>query len=220
MTYFITEQNLYLTINIMDITFSYKILRKNSILYRGTEKENKLSEFFNPYYRGLYLGKKFTASLYAMTAEERSSVEFQLDNVVLAKLYGRLRKYKIKNTLHFIIINKSNLKNIINIVKTKLKKGLTFLDGTFLCQKDVLYVIRKYSNINKDTIKINTGSKHGLYKFGKYKSPLGLWFSKIICFFGFDGYYVPAIYLRKYSKIIFHEEYFFCFPQIHLKVVK
>jgi hypothetical protein len=181
----------------MDITFSYKILRKNSILYRGIEKENKLSELFNPYYRGLYLGKKFTASQ-----------------------YGSLRKYKIKNTLHFIIINKSNLKNIINIVKTKLKKGLTFLDGTSLSQKDVLYVIRKYSNINKDTIKINTGSKHGLYKFGKYKSPLGLWFSKIICFFGFDGYYVPGIYLRKYTKYIFHEEYFFCFPQIHLKIVK
>ncbi len=112
------------------------------------------------------------------------------------------------------------MKNIINIVKTKLKKGLTFLDGSSLSQKDILYVIHKYSNINKDTIKINTGSKHGLYKFGKYKSPLGLWFSKIICFFGFDGYYVPGIYLRKYTKYIFHEEYFFCFPQIHLKIVK
>ena len=181
----------------MDITFSYKTLRKNSILYRGLKNENKLSELVNPYYRGLYLGKKSTASL-----------------------YGNLIKYKIKDTLHFIIINKSNLINIINIVKTKLKKGLTFLDGSSLCQKDVLFVIRKYSNINKDIIKINTSGKRGFYKFGKYKSFLGLWFSKIICFFGFDGYYVPDIYIRKYTKSIFHEEYFFCFPQIHLKVFK
>ncbi len=181
----------------MDITFSYKLLRKNSVLYRGVELENKLSQHFNPYYRGLYLGPKLTASY-----------------------YGNVNKYKTKQTLYFLIINKSNLKKIINIIKTKLQKGLTFLDGSKLYKKDALYVIREYSSINKDKIKIDTGKK-GLYKFGKDISYLGLWFAKIICFFGFDGYYVPKTYMRKYTKNIFHEEYYFCFPQIHLnKLIK
>jgi hypothetical protein len=108
------------------------------------------------------------------------------------------------------------LKNIINIIKKRLKI-LTFLDGSMLDKKDALYVIREYSNINKNRIKIDTGRKY-LYKFGKKISYLGLWFAKIVCFFGFDGYYVPKIYMRKYTKAIFHEEYYFCFPQIHLKV--
>jgi hypothetical protein len=175
----------------MNITFSYKLLRKNSILYRGTDLENKLSEQFSSFYRGLYLGPKLTASY-----------------------YGKLNKYKIKQTLYFLIINKSNLNNIINIIKTKLKKDLIFLDGSTLNKKEILWIIRKYSNINKDKIKIYT---EGLYKFGKNISYLGLWFAKIICFFGFDGYYVPKKYMRKSRNVYFHEEYYFCFPQIHLK---
>ena len=110
---------------------------------------------------------------------------------------GKINKYKTKQTLYFLVINKFNLNKIINIVKTKLEKGLTFLDGSKLNKNEVLFIIRKYSNVNKGKIIINTGEK-GLYKFGKYTFYLGLWFAKIICFFGFDGYYVPK---KIYEKI-------------------
>jgi hypothetical protein len=65
----------------MDIEFSYKLLRKGSVLYRGTNNENKLSEYLNPHYRGLYLGPKITASY-----------------------YGNINRYKSIQTLYFLII--------------------------------------------------------------------------------------------------------------------
>jgi len=177
----------------MNISLTYKILRKNSVLYRGLKYEDELSERSNPYYRGLYLGPKLTASY-----------------------YGKMNKYQTKQTLYFLIINKTNLRKILRMIK-KLRRDLIFLDGSILDKEDAKLVIEMYSSIDKNQIKIDTEK---LYKFGTHKSYLGLWFAKIVCFFGFDGYYVPKKYMRKSRNVLFHEEYFFCFPQIHLRKLK
>ena len=72
----------------MDI--SYKLIKKNTVLYRGTIKENKSSEKYNKFYRGLYLGEKKTAKLY------------QKKYFGIIPKSNSLEGYKTKHNLYFL----------------------------------------------------------------------------------------------------------------------
>ena len=147
--------------------------------------------------------------------------------------------YTLKTATSFLKITPSNVALLLNILSNLRRLGTTEIrlrENVSLALEDAVQVVRevtgwglssidkgrcRYSNKPLDRLVFCTEGEPpcaGADNSGLYASLL---FGFIVCWLGFDGFYVPAgLYKRADADVEFHEELFLCNPRLKLSKTK
>lgn len=188
--------------NVPKNQLSYMQLASGEVFFRSQmDPRDARTEINQPFARGLYVTEEpEVACRYAINSKDALVEEYHLTTSVL-----------------MLEITWENIRLLIEaltfIPRVSLRNGAT------ITSKAAIDIVRRYSSFRKhgkQPLVIHTSG--GSYEtHGGKQDYLGHWFAHIVCYLGFQGYRVAKSYRRRNTNVMFHPEFYFCNPRLHLQ---
>lgn len=185
---------------------SYMHLAPGEVFFRSkTDPRDPRVEINHPFQRGIYVtDDPSVACTYAFQEKEHL-----------------LEEYRLVQPVMMLGITWENMKVLTEILESIPRIPLR--NGATITSKQAIDIVRRYSAFRKSpkqplTIHTSDDGRHEAH--GGKSDYLGHWFAHIVCFLGFQGYHVGKGYRRRNTNVMFHPEYYFCSPRLHLQVAK